>query len=78
MLYLNYTEEGIEAALLHSGGWLTVPPAKLQGGEGEAYVEKIYIGRAAIFGARGIGNVFTYHKSVLTARLAPKRSTKVD
>ena len=42
---------------------------------GEADVEKASSRLAAVLGIRGAGDALTYHKSVLTARLGPKRST---
>ena len=42
---------------------------------GEADVEKAGFRPAAVLGIRGTGDALPYHKSVLTVRLEPERST---
>ena len=63
------SQAGRKRALLHTA--VSYSPVK----GGEADVEKESNPAAAGPRARGAGDDPTYHKSVLTARLAPKRST---
>ena len=61
--------------LLHVWWLAHHTPGKIQKGGGEADVEKTRFCRIAILGIRDTGDVFTYHKSVLAARSAPRRLT---
>lgn len=60
---------------VYIGGWLTDSHADTQKGGGEADVEMEAVQVAAYLGICGDNTMLTYHKSVLTARLAPERST---
>ena len=58
------------------GGWPTViTPEQIPMGGGGADVEEAAFCRAALLGALRHVGMGAYHKSVLTVRMAPERST---
>lgn len=60
---------------VYISGQLTDSQADTQKGGGEADVEREAVQVAAYLGVCGDSGMFTRHKSVLTARIGPERST---
>ena len=70
------SQDGQNGALLHMAV-SPLNPREFSNGGGGADVEKEAVESSAYRDLRGVDSNFTYHKSVLTARLVPRQSANL-